>query len=252
MFSDQQTQQIVPMGNSDGLIVTGFGNDVAGIVGSLAELARGGTGLQPAVVPPPPAADRERLFPLGGTSFTIEAPDGKDATPLEVLEEFASWTKRPLEISDEARKALAAVERRFAEPRIVPAQLAYPCVGLLLQRAHCTLSPVPQAAPLKWVVDVARGAKETQALELPLIPFEELGAWSSYCATPFRTFLKLPEDADSKQVESLLKIVAAAGPGCRVEFAGSRTLQLCGTPLELQATAHALLRACAPAPAKPR
>jgi hypothetical protein len=252
ILSDQQTQQIIPMGNSDGLIVTGFGPDVASLVASLAELARGSAGLQPAVVPAPPAADRDRLFPLGGESFTIAAPDGKEAAPLDVLEEFASWTKRPLEIRDEARKALAAVERHFAEPRIVPAQLAYPCVGLLLERAHCTLSPVPQAAPVRWVIDVVRGAKQVQALELPLIPFEDLGAWSAYCATPFRTLLGLPEHADFKQVESLLKIVAPGVQGCRVEFAGTRTLQLCGTPLEMQATAYAILQACAPAGPKPR
>ncbi|MBK7644015.1 MAG: hypothetical protein IPJ19_13355 [Planctomycetes bacterium] len=32
MFSDQQTQQIIPVGNSNSLIITGFGSDVAAIV----------------------------------------------------------------------------------------------------------------------------------------------------------------------------------------------------------------------------
>ena len=32
MFSDQQTQQIIPVGNSNSLIITGFGSDVASIV----------------------------------------------------------------------------------------------------------------------------------------------------------------------------------------------------------------------------
>jgi hypothetical protein len=251
-FSDQQTQEIIPLGDSNGLVLTGFATDVVSLVSSLGELSRGGAGLQPTAALAPPAADRARLFPLGGESFTIAAPDGKEAVPIDVLEEFASWTKRPLEISDEARKALAAVERHFAEPRVVPAQLAYPCVGLLLERAHCTLSPVPPAAPVKWVVDVVRSAKGVAASDVPTIPFEEVAAWSAYCATPFRTFLKLPDSADSKQVDGVLRTVAVGGVGCRVDFAGNRALQLCGTPLEIQATAYAILQACEPAPEKPR
>ncbi len=248
MFSDQQTQQVIPLGNSDGLILTGFANDIATLASSLCELSRGGAGLQAPALPAPPAADRARLFPLGEGGFAIPAPDGKEATPIDVLEEFVRWTKRPLEISDDARKALAAGERKFAEPRTIAAQLAYPYVGLLLERARCTLSPVPPAAPEKWVVDVPRKAKGFVTPELPTIAFEDLGAWSAFCATPFRTFLKLPAGADSKLVDGILKAVTSGGVGCRVDLAGNGSLQLCGTPLEIQTTAYAILDACAPAP----
>jgi hypothetical protein len=240
------------VGNTSGLILTGFANDVALLAASLGELSRGGAGLQMPSTPPPPAADRARLFPLGMTAFPVAAPDGKEAAPIDVLEEFASWTKRPLEISEDARKALAAVERKFAEPRVVPAQLAYPCVGLLLERAGCTLSPVPADAPTKWVVDLASNGMRVVTIDVPSIPFEEVAAWSAYCATPFRTLLKLPAGADAKQVEDVLRIVSSGAMGCRVLVVGNGALELCGTPLEIQATAHAILQACEPLPEKPR
>jgi hypothetical protein len=252
LFSDQQTQQVIPAGNTDGLILTGFGSEVASIASTFGEISRGGAGVQVGSLPAPPAADRARLFPQGEGSFPITAPNGKEAPPIDVLEEFAHWTKRPLEISDEARKALEPAGHKFAEPIVIPAQLTYPYVGVLLGRARCTLSPVPPDAPTKWVVDVVRSPKEIAVANLPTIPFEELAAWNAYGATPFRTLLKLPESTDTKLLAVVLKLVSPGGLGCRVDLATERALRLCGTPLEIQATASAILQACEPAPEKPR
>ncbi len=252
MFSDQQTQQVIPLGNSDGLILTGFANDIATLASSLGELSRGGTALSVPVESASTTADRARLFPLGGTSFAIEAPDGREATPLEVLEAFATWTKRPIEISAEARAALSPNERKLAEPKSIPAALVYPCIGLLLERARCTLSPMPSVAPLMWVVDVERVAKDPMLLDVPTLPFEELAAWGGYCATPVRSLLRLPATVDPKRVAEVVRLLPNPRPGSRAQLTGLREVLLHGTPPQIQVTAQVILQACEPLPEKPR
>jgi len=252
MFIDQQTQRVIPLGDTNGLLLAGFGNEIATIAASLGELSRGGSALTIPVGTAPPAADRMRLFPFGAGGFALEAPDGREATSMEVLEAFAKWTKRPIEISEEARLALMLGQRKLASPRVIPAELVHPYLGLLLERAHCTLSPVPSASPSMWIVDVERVAKDVAVLDVPTVPFEELTAWSGYCATPFRSSVRLPEAADPRLVQEAVSLVVSPWPGVHAQLIGPQVLQLVGTPRQIQAAAYAILQACEPTATKPR
>jgi hypothetical protein len=98
-----------------------------------------------------------------------------------------------------------------------------------------------------WVVEIPHSVANALPPDVPTIPFEELAAWSGYCATTFRTSLRLPDSADPQRMAEAVRLLAI--PGGQIRLNDARILLLCGTPQQIQATAAAVLQACAPASA---
>jgi len=240
-FSDKQVEQVVALGASDGLMLTGFADKVAQVAASLSEENRKALADRPPVAPGTSAAERARLFPQ---SRSIIPQRGV----IEMLQAFGEWSGRPVEISEAARAVLETA-RRPATPSKLYGELVYPFIGLLLDGAGCKLVPAPANAPTKWLIDLAGEARDQPDEQWPHIELEDLTAWAAYCATPFRTEMTLPPHVDFERVGNVFALLRSSRSRGSYDGSPSRVVQLWGTPREIQTAAGMLREAFTPVPA---
>lgn len=259
MFADAQTQQIIPVGNSDCLIVTGFGADVASLtrllvavdessaaerVTGISEAVAAAAGIQngPAaqdLLRALPAADLHKLFPSDKREFAIDAPDGREAKLTDVLATFARRSGRELVVTPEARERLDAKQPPLASPRLIPAGSVYAFVSDELARRDCRLQPTPAAGPTTWIVDAA--SKRQKLEDVPFVRLDELARWTAFRATRFATSVRLPEALRAQDRDDLARQLLAAQDPCLVVPTGEgNVLGLCGTPQAILAAVGAL------------
>ena len=241
-FNEQQTQRIVPMGNSNALLVSGYAPDVVDTVSWIVALGSGTPAPQLPVLPMPAGPDRERLFPEGTESLILDASAERDGDPFVALEAFGKWSNRPVQITDAARAALQRLERKPLEQHVWVAPLVHSYVGVLLRRGGCTLLPVPPAAPVVWAVDVQQAPPDHAPESWPEIPIGELTSWGAYCATPFRAQLHVDGSNDASRLVRALQLLDSTRS--RGEMIDKSEVVLWGTPDEIQAAAGIVRAAC--------
>lgn len=259
MFTDAQTQQIIPVGNSDCLIVTGFGADVATLTrllvlvdrSSAAERVTGvsagllaSSGLQvgvPAqdVVRSLPAVDLHRLFPADKREFALESVAGREPRLIDVLESFGSRCGRAIVLTSAARERLEKEERTLGTPRRIPAESVYAFVSDELARVGCRLQPTPALAPTSWTVGLA--SQEQKLDDLPFVKLDELARWTAFRATRVVTSVRTPEPLSAVERASLARQLGAASDPCLVvPSSEASVIGLCGTPQAILAALGAL------------
>ncbi|MCP3918818.1 MAG: hypothetical protein GY711_24995 [bacterium] len=236
MITDANTQQMLPIGNTDFLMLTGFGANVA----ALARTLQG-------AVPPPartekPAGARPRLdFPASSEPLLIE----KDAALSDVLLDYETKTGVHFLTSAESRAHLSERRANFPDPVSIPPSSAQAALEVLLAANGFVLEVHAVAEPkLVTVTSLDTSAGFNILASAQSVPESRVRELAQHPALLATTVLHLPDAPVRELCNSLRTMVTDANTQRIAPMGSSRSVSITGAGPWVEGMAR-LVRQCA-------
>ncbi len=191
MLSDQLTQQIIPVGDSTGLLVTGHGSEVAQLAGMLRGLSPaepgGASGLQTPPLPSASGAAELALLAPPAQALHLEAPAPQPATLLRVLEVYTQLAGWRLLVDADVRRQLSNATVELGPAFDVPGPQVHGFVESLLHTRGFGMRFAHVQSPV--LLEIERPDRGWMSQPL-VVPATDLPRWSLHPAILVQTTIE--------------------------------------------------------------